>query len=135
MKIPKISIDLNFDWLKKAKLVELKDIDISSDPVRPDLPISWRINHGRKMFVLYYGVIDFYIGFLAGIKAFTAAVLGGIGSLPGAMLGGLLIGLIETMWSGYVSIEYKDVAAFSVLIVVLIFFPTGFLGKPDIEKV
>ena len=55
MKIPKISIDLNFDWLKKAKLVELKDIDISSDPVRPDLPISWRINHGRKMFGLYYG--------------------------------------------------------------------------------
>ena len=86
------------------------------------------------MFVLYYGVIDFYIGFLAGIKAWTAAVLGGIGSLPGAMLGGLLIGLIETMWSGYVSIEYKDVAAFSVLIIVLIFFPTGFLGKPDIEK-
>ena len=87
------------------------------------------------MFVLYYGVIDFYIGFLAGVKAFTAAVLGGIGSLPGAMLGGLLIGLIETMWSGYISIEYKDVAAFSVLIVTLIFFPTGFLGKPDIEKV
>ena len=55
MKIPKISIDLNFDWLKKAKLVELKDIDISSDPVRPDLPISWRINDGRKMFGLYYG--------------------------------------------------------------------------------
>ena len=87
------------------------------------------------MFVLYYGVIDFYIGFLAGIKAFTAAVLGGLGSLPGAMLGGLLIGLIETFWAGYVSLEYKDVAAFSVLIVVLIFFPTGFLGKPDIEKV
>jgi len=87
------------------------------------------------MFVLYYGVIDFYIGFLAGIKAFTAAVLGGIGSLPGAMLGGLLIGLIETFWAGYVSLEYKDVAAFSVLIIVLIFFPTGFLGKPDIEKV
>ena len=55
MKIPKISIDLNFDWLKKAKLVELKDIDINSDPVRPDLPVSWRINHGRKMFGLYYG--------------------------------------------------------------------------------
>ena len=68
------------------------------------------------------GVIDFYIGFLAGIKAFTAAVLGGIGSLPGAMLGGLLIGLIETFWAGYVSLEYKDVAAFSVLIVVLILF-------------
>ena len=79
------------------------------------------------MFVLYYGVIDFYIGFLAGIKAFTAAVLGGIGSLPGAMLGGLLIGLIETFWAGYVSLEYKDVAAFSVLIVVLIFSQPDFL--------
>ena len=87
------------------------------------------------MFVMYYGVIDFYIGFLAGIKAFTAAVLGGIGSVPGAMLGGLLIGLIEVFWSGYISIEYKDIAAFTVLVVVLIFFPTGFLGKPDIEKV
>ena len=87
------------------------------------------------MFVLYYGVIDFYIGFLAGIKAFTAAVLGGIGSLPGAMLGGLIIGLIEVMWSGYISSEYKDVAAFSVLIITLIFFPTGLLGKPEIEKV
>jgi branched-chain amino acid transport system permease protein len=53
------------------------------------------------MYLLYYGVIDFYIGFLAGVKAFTAAVLGGIGSLPGAMLGGILIGLIETFWSGY----------------------------------
>ena len=87
------------------------------------------------MFVMYYGVIDFYIGFLAGIKAFTAAVLGGIGSIPGAMLGGLLIGLIEVFWSGYISIEYKDIAAFTVLVVVLIFYPTGFLGKPDIEKV
>jgi branched-chain amino acid transport system permease protein len=87
------------------------------------------------MFVLYYGVIDFHIGFLAGIKAFTAAVLGGIGSLPGAMLGGLIIGLIETMWSGYISVEYKDVAAFSILVITLIFFPTGLLGKPDIEKV
>jgi len=87
------------------------------------------------MFLLYYGVIDFYIGFLAGIKAFTAAVLGGIGSLPGAMLGGILIGLIEAFWSGYFTVEYKDVAAFSILVLVLIFRPTGLLGKPDIEKV
>jgi branched-chain amino acid transport system permease protein len=87
------------------------------------------------MFVLYYGVIDFYIGFLAGIKAFTAAVVGGIGSLPGAMLGGLLIGLIETFWSAYATIEYKDVAAFSILVLVLIFRPNGLLGKPEIEKV
>lgn len=87
------------------------------------------------MFLVYYGVIDFFIGFLAGIKAFTAAVLGGIGSLPGAMLGGILIGLIETMWSAYFTIEYKDVAAFSILVLVLIFRPTGLLGKPEVEKV
>lgn len=87
------------------------------------------------MFLLNYGVIDFYIGFLAGIKAFTAAVLGGIGSLPGAMLGGLLIGLIEALWSGYFTVEYKDVAAFTILVLVLIFRPTGLLGRPDIEKV
>ena len=87
------------------------------------------------IFLMNYGVIDFYIGFLAGIKAFTAAVLGGIGSMPGAMLGGLLIGLIEAFWSGYFSVEYKDVAAFSILVLVLIFRPTGLLGKPDIEKV
>jgi len=87
------------------------------------------------MHVLYYGVIDFYIGFLAGLKAFTAAVLGGIGSLPGAMLGGLLIGLIEAFWSAYFSIEYKDFAGFGVLVLVLIFRPTGLLGKPEVEKV
>ena len=87
------------------------------------------------MFLLYYGVIDFFIGFLAGVKAFTAAVLGGIGSLPGAMIGGILIGLIETLWSAYFSIEYKDVAAFSILIIVLIFLPTGILGRPEVEKV
>ncbi|HEV1998892.1 MAG TPA: branched-chain amino acid ABC transporter permease LivH, partial [Xanthobacteraceae bacterium] len=87
------------------------------------------------MFLLYYGVIDFFIGFQAGVKAFTAAVLGGIGSLPGAMIGGLLIGLIETFWSAYFSVEYKDVAAFSVLILVLIFLPTGILGRPEVEKV
>ncbi|PHQ71877.1 MAG: branched-chain amino acid ABC transporter permease LivH [Sneathiella sp.] len=87
------------------------------------------------MFLLYYGVIDFFIGFVAGVKAFTAAVLGGIGSLPGAMLGGLVIGLIETFWSAYFSVEYKDVAAFSMLVIVLIFLPQGLLGKPEVEKV
>lgn len=87
------------------------------------------------MFMLLYGVIDFYIGFLAGVKAFTAAVLGGIGSLPGAMLGGLLIGLIEVFWSAYFTVEYKDVAAFAILAIVLIFMPSGLLGKPEIEKV
>jgi len=87
------------------------------------------------LFLMYYGVIDFFIGFLAGIKAFTAAVLGGIGSLPGAMLGGLLIGIIEVFWAGYFSSEYKDVAVFGILVLVLIFRPTGLLGQPEIEKV
>jgi len=87
------------------------------------------------LFTLYYGVIDFFIGFIAGIKAFTAAVLGGIGSLPGAVLGGLLIGLIEVFWSAYFSVQYKDVAAFSILIIVLIFMPTGLMGRAEVEKV
>ncbi len=87
------------------------------------------------MYLLRYGVIDFYIGFLAGVKAFTAAVLGGIGSLPGAVLGGLLIGLIETFWSAYFSAQYKDVAAFSILVITLIFLPTGLLGRQEVEKV
>ena len=87
------------------------------------------------LYMIRYGVIDFYIGFLAGVKAFTAAVLGGIGSLPGAVLGGLLIGLIETFWSAYFSAQYKDVAAFSILVVTLIFLPTGLLGRQEVEKV
>nr|VFJ57971.1 MAG: branched-chain amino acid transport system permease protein [Candidatus Kentron sp. FM]VFJ58373.1 MAG: branched-chain amino acid transport system permease protein [Candidatus Kentron sp. FM]VFK10666.1 MAG: branched-chain amino acid transport system permease protein [Candidatus Kentron sp. FM] len=87
------------------------------------------------MVTLYYGVVDFFIGFLAGLKAFTAAVLGGIGSIPGAMLGGLVLGLVEAFWSGYFSTEYKDVAAFSILVLVLIFMPTGLLGRPEVEKV
>jgi branched-chain amino acid transport system permease protein len=87
------------------------------------------------MYLMYYGVVSFSDGFVPGIKAFTAAVLGGIGSLPGAVVGGLLIGLIETMWSAYFSIDYKDVAAFSVLVITLIFLPQGLLGRPEVEKV
>ena len=90
---------------------------------------------GGMMFLLYYGSIDFYIGFNAGIKAFTAAVLGGIGSLPGAILGGLFIGLVEALWSGYFTVEFKDVAAYSILALVLIFMPSGLLGRPQVEKV
>lgn len=87
------------------------------------------------MYLMYYGVVNFNDGFVPGVKAFTAAVLGGIGSLPGAVIGGLLIGLIETMWSAYFSIDYKDVAAFAILAVTLIFLPQGILGRPDVEKV
>jgi branched-chain amino acid transport system permease protein len=84
---------------------------------------------------LYYGLINPFMGFVAGIKAFTAAVLGGIGSIPGAMLGGVLLGLTESFTSAYLSTEYKDVVAFSILVLVLLFRPTGLLGQPDVEKV
>ena len=87
------------------------------------------------LYVIQYGVVRFDDGFVPGVKAFTAAVLGGIGSIPGAVLGGLLIGLVEVLWSAYVSSDYKNVAAFSVLIVVLIFMPSGLLGRPEVEKV
>jgi branched-chain amino acid transport system permease protein len=87
------------------------------------------------LYLMHYGVVNFADGFMPGIKAFTAAVLGGIGSLPGAVIGGLLIGLIETMWSAYFSIDYKDVASFSILAITLIFLPQGLLGRPEVEKV
>ena len=87
------------------------------------------------LYMLYYGVVNFSDGFTPGVKAFTAAVLGGIGSLPGAVIGGLLIGLIETFWAAYFSSDYKDVAAFSVLAITLIFMPQGLLGRPEVEKV
>ena len=88
-----------------------------------------------SLYMMYYGVVNFSDGFTPGVKAFTAAVLGGIGSLPGAVIGGLLIGLIETFWAAYFSSDYKDVAAFSILIVTLIFMPSGLLGRPEVEKV
>ncbi len=87
------------------------------------------------MYLMYYGVASFTDGFTPGVKAFTAAVLGGIGSLPGAVLGGVLIGLIESLWSAYFTIAYKDVATFAILAFVLIFKPTGILGRPEVEKV
>lgn len=87
------------------------------------------------MYLMYYGVIVFTDGFTPGVKAFTAAVLGGIGSLPGAVIGGLMIGLIESLWSAYFTIDYKDVATFSILAIVLIFKPSGILGRPEVEKV
>ncbi len=90
---------------------------------------------GGVLIALTIGKLNPYIGFIAGIKAFTAAVLGGIGSIPGAMLGGVLLGLAETFASGYLPSEYKDVVSFGLLVLILLFRPTGLLGKPDIEKV
>lgn len=90
---------------------------------------------GGILIALAIGKLNPFIGFLAGIKAFTAAVLGGIGSIPGAMLGGVLLGLAETFAAAYISSQYKDIVAFSLLVFILLFRPTGLLGKPEVEKV
>ena len=86
------------------------------------------------MVAIYYGVVNFFIGYVAGIKAFTAAVLGGIGNIPGAMLGGFMLGLLESLCSAYISSEYKDLFAFMILILVLIVRPAGLLGGTVSEK-
>lgn len=90
---------------------------------------------GGMLIASHVGQINFFIGFIAGIKAFTAAVLGGIGSIPGAVLGGFVLGLTESFATGYVSSDYEDVFAFSLLVLILIFKPSGLLGKADIQKV
>jgi len=83
---------------------------------------------------LYYGSFDFTLGWAFGLKAFIAAIMGGIGNIPGAMLGGMLLGTIETLGSGYVSPQWKDVIAYLILILILIFRPTGILGERVAEK-
>jgi branched-chain amino acid transport system permease protein len=87
------------------------------------------------MVTLYYGVVHFFMGYTAGLKAFTAAVLGGIGSIPGAMLGGVMLGLIENFGASYISSVYKDAFAFLVLIITLIIRPSGLLGQKAVDKV
>ncbi|MDT8419969.1 MAG: branched-chain amino acid ABC transporter permease LivH [Desulfuromonadales bacterium] len=90
---------------------------------------------GGVLVASYIGQVNFYIGFLAGVKAFTAAVLGGIGSIPGAVLGGLVLGWTESFAAGYVSSDYEDVFAFGLLVLILILRPSGILGKARKQKV
>lgn len=87
------------------------------------------------LYGLNYPSIDPLMGILPGLKAFVAAVLGGIGNIPGAALGGMIIGLLETFVTGYISPTYRDAIAFGILILILLFKPTGILGKKEIEKV
>jgi len=90
---------------------------------------------GGSMFGLYYGSINFHDGYLAGLKAFTAAVFGGIGSIPGAMVGGVLLGIFEGLGAAYISSEWKDVFAFVLLGIVLVFKPSGLFGENLPDKV
>ncbi|ABB37412.1 ABC-type transporter, integral membrane subunit [Oleidesulfovibrio alaskensis G20] len=90
---------------------------------------------GGVLIASHVGQVSFNVGFLAGIKAFTAAVLGGIGSIPGAMAGGLFLGLSESYATGYISSDYEDVFAFLLLVLFLIFRPSGIMGKAPVEKV
>jgi len=90
---------------------------------------------GGVLIASHIGQINFYIGFIAGIKAFVAAVLGGIGSMPGAVLGSLVLGWTESFFTGYISSDYEDVFAFLFLVFILIFRPSGILGRKDFGKV
>ncbi len=90
---------------------------------------------GGVLIASHIGQINFYIGFIAGIKAFVAAVLGGIGSIPGAVLGSLVLGWTESFFTGYISSDYEDVFAFLFLVFILIFRPSGILGRSESEKV
>lgn len=90
---------------------------------------------GGVLIASHIGQINFYMGFIAGIKAFVAAVLGGIGSMPGAVLGSFVLGLSESIFTGYVSSDYQDVFAFTILILILIFRPSGLLGRSENKKV
>jgi branched-chain amino acid transport system permease protein len=86
------------------------------------------------MAVVYYGQVHFFMGYMIGLKAFTAAVIGGIGSVPGAMLGGLLLGVLEAVGTQIAGSAWSDVFAFGILIIMLIFRPNGILGKTTIER-
>jgi branched-chain amino acid transport system permease protein len=90
---------------------------------------------GGVLVASYIGQVNFYIGFIAGVKAFTAAVLGGIGSIPGAVLGGLVLGLTESFAAGYISSDYEDVFAFGLLVLILTLRPAGILGRATKQKV
>ncbi len=90
---------------------------------------------GGILIASHIGQINFYIGFLAGIKAFVAAVLGGIGSIPGAVLGGLVLGMAESFFTGFLLSDYEDIFAFLILVFILIFRPAGILGRAETQKV
>jgi len=117
------------------KMASLVGIDINTVIVVTFITGSVLAAAAGIMVAMYYGLINFYMGYVAGIKAFTAAVLGGIGNIQGAVMGGFLLGILESLGAAYISSEYKDAFAFIVLILILILKPTGLLGEGVPEKV
>ena len=124
----------------RATAQDLKACALLGIPVDRVIAVTFIIGSsfaavGGMLFGLLYGTINFHDGYLLGLKAFTAAVLGGIGNLPGAMAGGLALGLLEGLWAGYLSAQWKNVFAFGVLVLLLLCKPTGLLGERVAERV
>ena len=118
----------------RATAQDLKACALLGIPVNRVIAITFVIGSafaamGGTLFGLHYGTINFHDGYMMGIKAFTAAVFGGIGNIPGAMVGGLVLGLLEALGAGYLSSQWKNVFAFLILVVLLLFKPTGLLGE------
>ncbi|MBF9015582.1 MULTISPECIES: branched-chain amino acid ABC transporter permease [unclassified Oceanispirochaeta] len=138
-----LTILIKFTRMGKAMRATAQDTDMAKlVGINVDRVISLTFLIGSATAALggvlissHIGQINFYIGFIAGIKAFVAAVLGGIGSIPGAVLGSFVLGLTESFGTGYISSDYEDAFAFIILIVILIFKPSGLLGRKENEKV
>lgn len=138
-----LTILIKFTRMGKAMRATAQDTDMAKlVGINVDRVISMTFLIGSATAALggvlissHIGQINFYIGFIAGIKAFVAAVLGGIGSIPGAVLGSFVLGLTESFGTGYISSDYEDAFAFIILIVILIFKPSGLLGRKENEKV
>ncbi len=138
-----LTILIKFTKLGKAMRATAQDRDMAMlVGVNVDRVISFTFVVGSATAALggvliasHIGQINFYIGFIAGIKAFVAAVLGGIGSMPGAVLGSLVLGWTESFFTGYISSDYEDVFAFLFLVLILIFRPSGILGRTNSDKV
>ncbi len=123
----------------RATAQDLKACALLGIPVNRIIAVTFVLGSafaamGGVLFGVNYGTINFHDGYLVGLKAFTAAVLGGIGNIPGAMVGGIVLGLLESLGAGYLSAQWKNVFAFVVLVGLLLFRPTGLLGERVAER-
>jgi len=143
-----LTVMIGLQWFIRATTLGQAMRATAQDPVAArlmgipvDRVIAWTFmigsglaGIGGALFGIYYTTINFHDGYLTGLKAFTAAVLGGIGNVPGAVLGGLLLGLLEGLGAGYLSSQWKNVLAFAVLVLLLLFRPRGLLGERVAER-